>query len=166
MAGLRVRCSSIIVHIVLTAASEGVRTQAESVAGVEPGCHNREVYVFASANPAVFKLDRKHEDTLVLYMPLFTRSELQLCRRRVARFSAVKKEAVDAAFALVGGIARLALLKLSRKRPLRELVEAVYGKVKMIRAEDLEVRRNYSSLVATGQVLSEARYRRPCTTFA
>jgi hypothetical protein len=113
------------------------------------------VYVFASANPAVFKLDRKHEDTLVLYMPLFDLEELQLCRREVARFSTIRQEDVAAAFALVGGIARLTLLSLSRKRPLRELRDMVYSKVQLTRAKDLEVRRRHTSDIESAMVIAD-----------
>ena len=111
-------------------------------AGMSSHIHDRETFIFTSANPGVFRDAKKHARTLILYTPLFDLEELHLCRDRVTQFQDVKHEDVDAAFTLAGGIARSALLELAIKRPVGDLQDRVYSKVTGYIGHGLEVGRH------------------------
>ncbi len=133
-------------------------------AGILLDAHNGETYIFASANPAVFKIAAKFSNTLVLHMPLFALYELQQCRAGLARFCNVTEDDVNAAFALVGGVARSALLELANWGSLPALRESVYGKVKELATSNLDVR--HRPCVASADVACAAISNIRCCMFS
>ena len=95
--------------------------------------------IFSSPREEVFKIDKKFNNLLVLYMPLFGCAEMQDCRSKVAVFSNLKAEDVEEGFAVVGGIARVVLQGQARGHNLQGWIAGVIGKLTGYTEDGLKV---------------------------